>query len=181
MGAALTIFRDWSEDNGETGDKLPFLGHIFAQPAQFVSALVALGTDDYSASAAICRCFGQQNAAHWAAFCLTDHCIERYWLLSRFGSDLLSHVLRRSTIGVPALNGRVRDGIGCFAGTMTTKPGKEPISVVEFCAAAPFGCSLRGCALRAALVQRFLRGCLWGSVVLCLFGAFVQVYLCAFD
>jgi hypothetical protein len=35
--------------------------------------------------------------------------------LVRFGGDLLSHVLRRSTIGVAALNGRVRDGIGCFA------------------------------------------------------------------
>ena len=46
-------------------------------------------------------------------------------LLSRFGGDLLSHVLRRSTIGVLALNGRVRDGIGCLASAMTTKPRKE--------------------------------------------------------
>ncbi len=45
--------------------------------------------------------------------------------LARFGGDLLSHVLRRSTIGAAALNGRVRDGIGCFARAMTTKPGKE--------------------------------------------------------
>ena len=43
-------------------------------------------------------------------------------LLVRFGGDLLSHVLRRSTIGATALNGRVRDGIGCFACAMTTKP-----------------------------------------------------------
>ena len=43
----------------------------------------------------------------------------------RFGGDLLSHVLRRSTIGVLALNGRVRDGIGCLASAMTTKPRKE--------------------------------------------------------
>ena len=42
--------------------------------------------------------------------------------LFRFGGDLLSHVLRRSTIGATALNGRVRDGIGCFARAMTTKP-----------------------------------------------------------
>ena len=42
--------------------------------------------------------------------------------LFRFGGDLLSHVLRRSTIGVSALNGRVRDGIGCLADAMTTKP-----------------------------------------------------------
>ncbi len=44
--------------------------------------------------------------------------------LSRFGDDLLSHVLRRSTIGATALNGRVRDGTGCFACAMITKPKK---------------------------------------------------------
>ena len=44
--------------------------------------------------------------------------------LSRPGNDLLSHVLRRSTIGAKALNGRVRDGTGCFALAMVTKPGK---------------------------------------------------------
>ena len=45
--------------------------------------------------------------------------------LSRSGGDLLSHVLRRSTIGATALNGRVRDGIGCFARAMATRPGKK--------------------------------------------------------
>ena len=44
--------------------------------------------------------------------------------LIRFGDDLLSHVLRRSTIGATALNGRVRDGTGCFARAVITKPGK---------------------------------------------------------
>ena len=44
--------------------------------------------------------------------------------LTRFGGDLLSHVLRRSTIGAVALNCRVRDGIGCFAHAVTTKPRK---------------------------------------------------------
>ena len=33
----------------------------------------------------------------------------------RPGSDLLSHALRRSTIGAEAFHGRVRDGIGCIA------------------------------------------------------------------
>ena len=33
--------------------------------------------------------------------------------------------MRRSTIGAAALNGRVRDGIGCFARAMTTKPRKK--------------------------------------------------------
>ena len=51
-------------------------------------------------------------------------------LLTRFGGDLLSHVLRRSTIGATALNCRVRDGIGCFARAMTTKPRKEQASLL---------------------------------------------------
>ena len=51
---------------------------------------------------------------------------ERYAvLLARFGGDLLSRVLRRSTIGATALNGRVRNGAGCFARAMTTKPRKK--------------------------------------------------------
>jgi hypothetical protein len=33
----------------------------------------------------------------------------------RPGGDLLSHALRRSTIGAEAFHGRVRDGIGCLA------------------------------------------------------------------
>ena len=31
------------------------------------------------------------------------------------GGDLLSHALRRSTIGAKGFHGRVRDGIGCLA------------------------------------------------------------------
>ena len=46
-------------------------------------------------------------------------------VFSRFGGDLLSHVLRRSTIGAVALNDRVRNGSGCFAHAMTTKPRKN--------------------------------------------------------
>jgi hypothetical protein len=46
--------------------------------------------------------------------------------LFRSGGDLLSHVLRRSTIGVGTLIGRVRDGIGSFMPTMTTRPEKRP-------------------------------------------------------
>ena len=45
--------------------------------------------------------------------------------LIRSGGDLLSHVLRRSTIGATALNGRVRDGIGCFARAMSTRSDKK--------------------------------------------------------
>lgn len=46
--------------------------------------------------------------------------------LTRFGGVLLSHALRRSTIGATVLNCRVRDGIGCFTCAMTTKPRKKP-------------------------------------------------------
>ena len=53
------------------------------------------------------------------------HRMERWSFLSRSGGDLLSPVLRRSTIGATALNGRVRDGIGCFARAMATRPGKK--------------------------------------------------------
>ena len=49
---------------------------------------------------------------------------ERGCGLFRLGGDLLSRVLGRSTIGAAALNGRVRDGIGCFARARTTKPEK---------------------------------------------------------
>ena len=52
----------------------------------------------------------------------------RVSVLCRFGGDLLSHVLRRSTIGAVALNGRVRDGIGCFAHAVTTKPAKHGLA-----------------------------------------------------
>ena len=46
-------------------------------------------------------------------------------VLIRFGGDLLSHVLRRSTIGATGLIVRVRDGIGSLPRAMTTKPGKN--------------------------------------------------------
>jgi hypothetical protein len=66
-------------------------------------------------------------------------------LLSRFGGDLLSHVLRRSTIGATALNCRVRKGIGCFARAMTTKPRKkhnQRFAVQFFCQVVVYTCNL---------------------------------------
>ena len=45
----------------------------------------------------------------------------------RFGGELLSHVLRRSTIAAAALNFRDRDGIGCIARAIATKPGNHPV------------------------------------------------------
>ena len=46
--------------------------------------------------------------------------------LIRSGGDLLSRVLGRSTISGGALNGRVRDGIGCIAPPMATRPDQGP-------------------------------------------------------
>ena len=75
---------------------------------------------------------------------------EFYVFLSRFGGDLLSHVLRRSTIGATALNGRVRDGTGCFARAMTTKPRKKHAPRVQLALhfvalSSVFYCSKRIC------------------------------------
>src|SRR3954470_12115184 len=46
-------------------------------------------------------------------------------VLGRPGSDLLSRVLRRSTIGAESFHGRVRDGIGCGPLAKTTRPSKR--------------------------------------------------------
>ena len=64
--------------------------------------------------------------------------------LYRFGGDLLSRVLGRSTIGAAALNGRVRDGIGCFARAVTAKPAERALAAPFWGAAwatrdGPFG------------------------------------------
>ena len=40
------------------------------------------------------------------------------------GGDLLSHALRRSTIGAEGFHGRVRDGIGCGPLAIATRPAK---------------------------------------------------------
>ncbi len=46
-------------------------------------------------------------------------------MLCRPGSDLLSRVLRRSTIGAEEFNGRVRDGNGFRLLAKTTRPAKD--------------------------------------------------------
>ena len=45
----------------------------------------------------------------------------------RPGSDLLSRVLRRSTIGAGAFHGRVRNGNGCSRPAITTRSAKRNI------------------------------------------------------
>ena len=46
-------------------------------------------------------------------------------MLCRPGDDLLSHVLRQSTIGAEAFDGRVRDGIGSYRLAEATRPAKD--------------------------------------------------------
>lgn len=46
-------------------------------------------------------------------------------MLCRPGGDLLSRVLRRSTIGAEEFNGRVRDGNGFRLLARTTRPAKD--------------------------------------------------------
>ena len=82
--------------------------------------------------------------------------VEDVLFLSRFGGDLLSHVLRRSTIGATALNFRVRDGIGCLACAVTTKPGKEQDTSVTGLHVRPWRfqvVSLRCCDCSGALLS----------------------------
>jgi hypothetical protein len=57
---------------------------------------------------------------------------EKGLVLIRSGGDLLSHVLRRSTISATALNGRVRNGSGCFARAIATRPNKNQFFQVEY-------------------------------------------------
>jgi hypothetical protein len=53
---------------------------------------------------------------------------------NRPGSDLLSRVLRRSTIGAGAFHGRVRNGNGCGRPAMTTRSIKGNVleKLVQF-------------------------------------------------
>ena len=50
---------------------------------------------------------------------------EEGFVLGRPGSDLLSRVLRHSTIGAGEFNGRVRDGNGFGLPARTTRPAKD--------------------------------------------------------
>ena len=57
--------------------------------------------------------------------------------LGRPGNDLLSRVLRRSTIGAGAFHGRVRNGIGCSHPAIITRSA-------ETCETSGFGHSAIG-------------------------------------
>src|SRR5580704_7270739 len=56
----------------------------------------------------------------------------RLSVLCRPGDDLLSHVLRQSTIGAKAFDGRVRDGIGSYHLAKATRPAKNGEAKLAF-------------------------------------------------
>jgi hypothetical protein len=66
---------------------------------------------------------GLGGLARMLSCCVWFHGIEH--LLCRPGNDLLSQVLRHSTIGAEEFNGRVRDGIGFRLLASATRPAKQ--------------------------------------------------------
>lgn len=67
---------------------------------------------------------------------------------SRPGSDRLSRVLRRSTIGAGAFHGRVRNGNGCGHPARTTRSAKGKQREAGFwCAAKTIGMEGLSCML----------------------------------
>ena len=54
------------------------------------------------------------------------------FVFGRPGGDLLSRVLRQSTIGAEAFDGRVRDGIGSGHFARATRPAKDKLEACFF-------------------------------------------------
>ncbi len=83
--------------------------------------------------------------------------------LGKPGDDLLSQVLRLSTIGAGAFHGRVRDGIGCRHSAKITRPAKGGIksglNAHPICARIRTRSSSakRGSALRWALTMKAIK------------------------
>lgn len=70
--------------------------------------------------------FASQNLAEFVRLVREDIRFV-YPAFCRPGSDLLSRVLRRSTIGAGAFHGRVRNGNGCSHPARTTRSAKRKI------------------------------------------------------
>ena len=66
-----------------------------------------------------------KTAAIAGGCCPTNHRVRRNSVFGRPGSDLLSRVLRRTTIGAEEFYGRVRDGIGYRLLAETTRSAKD--------------------------------------------------------
>lgn len=73
------------------------------------------------------RSKGRLSAAGVSAECIREDDRFVYPAFCRPGSDLLSRVLRRSTIGAGAFHGRVRNGNGCSHPARTTRSAKRKI------------------------------------------------------
>ncbi len=73
-------------------------------------------------------------------------------MLCRPGDDLLSRVLRQSTIGAEAFDGRVRDGIGSCRLAESHQAGKERIVEAKWALGEQRQSAVgnRGCAIRIA-------------------------------
>ena len=70
----------------------------------------------------------KQNSGRWGAAgsCFIFDGEDLLWIVfCRPGGDLLSRVLRQSTIGAEAFDGRVRDGIGSGHFARATRPAKD--------------------------------------------------------
>jgi hypothetical protein len=61
-------------------------------------------------------------------FCFKESLRCKGSLLGGPGGDLLSHALRRSTIGAEGFHGRVRDGIGWDTLAMTTRSSEQSVA-----------------------------------------------------
>ena len=106
------------------------------------------------------------DECRWRGFCCAV--LARVWeekirhALCRPGSDLLSRVLRRSTIGAGAFHGRVRNGIGCSRSAITTRSAKCMYrEAVLFCAigcGAHLGDNVPGCCSALPVIHRFRDG-----------------------
>ena len=64
--------------------------------------------------------------------------------IGRPGGDLLSHVLRRSTMGAGGFHGRVRDGIGCSLPAKATRSSNAPGCFPVACVSRGRGNTVRG-------------------------------------
>jgi hypothetical protein len=74
-----------------------------------------------------------KTAAIAGGCCLKSHRDEEISVFGRPGSDLLSRVLRRTTIGAEDVHGRVRDGIGYRLLAETTRPAKDGMKQAVIC------------------------------------------------
>ena len=82
---------------------------------------------------------------------------KRSCALGRPGSDLLSRVLRHSTIGAESFHGRVRNGIGCSRSAKITRPAKDGVKSGRDAARRAQGARSAAAHQRWALTMRAIK------------------------